>query len=183
MQQSPSGMRKLDYERTMAAQGFNFAFGVTPCRRAGHTLRTRAGHCIQCDHSKIAYMARYDAAGFVYIAGSPSGRLMKVGTSINVADRHAKLNEYSYGGQRDWQIAATAFCAAAGRVEGAAQSKLGRFAVAGSYTRAGRSQQCYELFRCSFDIVSDAIGPSLAKGETLNVPDPAQCIALYSFAP
>lgn len=178
-----SGMRKMEYERTMAVQGLNFAFGVSPCRAAGHTLRTRAGHCIQCDHSKIAYMTRYEAPGFVYIAGSSTGRLLKVGTSINIADRNVKLNDYVYGGQRDWQIVATAFCAAAGKVEGAAQSKLARFAAEGSYTRAGRSQQCYELFRCPFHVAIDAVRSSLPKGETLNVPDQSHSSVSYGFAP
>ena len=59
-------------------------------------------------------MMRHEAPGVVYIAGSHGGGLLKIGTTINVADRHAKLNEYRYGGQADWQMLATASCAAAG---------------------------------------------------------------------
>jgi hypothetical protein len=32
------------------------------CRRAGHRLRTRAGHCAQCDPKKIKFQERYNAA-------------------------------------------------------------------------------------------------------------------------
>lgn len=176
-----SGMKKLDYQQRMKADGLNFAFGVTPCGAMGHTLRTRAGHCIQCDHAKIAYMMRHEARGFVYIAGSHSGRLLKIGTSSDVADRRAKLNEYCYGGQADWQILATASCSAAGKVEGVAQSKLAKFSVGGSYMRAGRAQHCYELFRCPFDIARDAVRSSLGKGETLNVPDTTRASLAFDF--
>ena len=50
-----SGMRKVDYEAVMKRDEKFFAFGVTPCSKGGHSLRTRSGHCIQCDTAKIAY--------------------------------------------------------------------------------------------------------------------------------
>lgn len=36
-----------------------------PCQAAGHRLRTRAGHCVQCDPSKIAYQRRTEVPGDV----------------------------------------------------------------------------------------------------------------------
>lgn len=41
-----------------------------PCQAANHRLRTRAGHCVQCDPKKLAYQTRHTAPGYVYIAGS-----------------------------------------------------------------------------------------------------------------
>src|SRR5678815_3361408 len=75
-----TGMRKSDYAAAMKAGGFNFAFGTVPCGRAGHTLRTRAGHCIQCDTSKVAYQMRHHLPGYVYLAGSHGTGLLKIGT-------------------------------------------------------------------------------------------------------
>lgn len=43
-----------------------------PCQAKGHRLRTRAGHCVQCDPSKIAYQRRTEVPGDVYLAVSKS---------------------------------------------------------------------------------------------------------------
>ena len=76
-----TGMRKVDYAKVMKDAGFSFAYGTTPCAKGGHSLRTRQGHCIQCSTSVISYQTRYRAPGYVYIAGSPGARLLKIGTT------------------------------------------------------------------------------------------------------
>ena len=86
-----SGMRTADYQTVMKNLGKAFAYGVTPCNRALHTLRTRAGHCIQCDYSKIAYMLRFDATAFIYVAASTNGNLKKVGSSGDIYERRGML--------------------------------------------------------------------------------------------
>ena len=110
-----SGMRKAAYAEAMKAAGANFAFGTTPCARGGHTLRTRAGHCIQCDTSKIAYQMRHHRAGFVYLAGSPSTAQLKIGSTGDLSDRESKLRDYAYGGAADWEIILSSFVQNAGR--------------------------------------------------------------------
>src|SRR5947208_2447587 len=37
----------------------------SPCRARGHKLRTRPGHCAQCDPKKIAYQGRFSSPGYV----------------------------------------------------------------------------------------------------------------------
>lgn len=101
-----TGMKKADYRLAMKSEEKSFAYGVTSCGKGEHTLRTRAGHCIQCNHSRIAYMLRHDARAYVYIAASAVGCLIKIGSSIDLAGRTDKLNRYQYGGQKDWQILA-----------------------------------------------------------------------------
>lgn len=176
-----SGMKNAEYQIAMKSEGKSFAYGVTPCAKGGHTLRTRKGHCIQCDHSKIAFMLRHDARAFIYIAASVSGRLIKIGSSIDVADRTEKLNRYRYGGQQDWQILATANSASAGRAESAAHAKLASFSVRGDYVRMGKTQQCYELFRCSFQDARDALAEALGKGAYLKIPDEKRALAAFNF--
>ena len=36
-------------EEEMKSLGKVFAYNSIPCDQYGHTLRTRSGHCIQCD--------------------------------------------------------------------------------------------------------------------------------------
>ena len=99
-----SGMRTADYQQVMKAEGKSFAYGVTQCSKGGHALRTRKGHCIQCDHATIAFMLRHDKKAFVYIAASYGGRLIKVGSSEDVVRRERQLCDYRYGGQDDWHF-------------------------------------------------------------------------------
>jgi hypothetical protein len=176
-----TGMRKTDYQDAMEELGKSFAYGVTPCRRSMHTLRTRAGHCIQCDPAKIAFMLRYDSSGLVYIAGSEAGRLIKVGSSGDIEQRRGTLNDLCYGGQRDWQILASAKCGAAGRIEFAVHSKLAPFATSGHYFRGAKKQNCYELFRCDFVDAQDALKSELPDGSRLNVKDVERSTALFRF--
>jgi hypothetical protein len=176
-----SGMSKPDYQRAMKEAGKSFAYGVTPCIKGGHRLRTRAGHCIQCDHSKIAYMLRHDAPSTIYIAGSVRGRLLKVGCSNDVQVRRQLLNSYWYGGQFDWQILATAQTPSAGRVEFEVHARLARFHVSGEYVQGGKRRVCYELFRCDFEDAADAVRATLPAGITLRVPNLERATKAFRF--
>src|SRR6202000_2262759 len=71
-------------------EGKELAIG-SRCRARGHRLRTRKGHCIQCDPKKLGYLRRHEAPGFIYIAGSLRGRLIKVGSAENTWQRQDPL--------------------------------------------------------------------------------------------
>jgi len=176
-----SGMKRTDYQSTMKAEGKSFAYGVTPCNAEGHTLRTRAGHCIQCDHSKIAFMLRSDAQAYIYIAASVAGRLIKIGSTIDISDRKDKLNRYKYGDQKDWQILASARNSQAGRVEAKVHTRLSQYWVPGEYYPAGKRQKCYELFRCNFTHARDALRAELGKASTVHIPEPERAEAAFQF--
>lgn len=163
-----SGMRTAQYKAAMRLEGKAFAYGVTRCGAGGHSLRTRAGHCIQCDTSKIAYMMRHDQPGHVYIAGSLAGRLLKVGTTIDLADRLNKLNEYRYGGVADWQILASVHVASAGRIESAVKNSLSIYHVPGDYIRAVNVQSCYELYQCNLETVVETLAQFSGKGARIS---------------
>lgn len=150
-----SGMRTADYKRVMGEEGKCFAIGVTPCARGGHRLRTRAGHCAQCDPAKIAYMLRHVSPGYVYIAGSVVGQLLKVGATESIGGRRVSIR--GYADLFDWQILAHAHCAGAGKIEGHIQTRLARFHVHRDYRKGPRRQTCYELFRCNFSRALDVL--------------------------
>ena len=65
-----SGMGKSDYRAAMKELGKTVAIGVTPCKKGNHTMRTRSGHCIQCNPASIAFQKRHLMDGFVYVAGA-----------------------------------------------------------------------------------------------------------------
>jgi hypothetical protein len=178
-----SGMRRSDYQRAMKEADKSFAFGVSRCRIGHQSLRTRAGHCIQCDHSRIAYMLGYDAPANIYIAGTLRGRLIKVGRSSDVAVRRQLLNSYRYGGQSDWQILASAHAPAAGRVEFEAHGRLARFSAAGHYEQGGQRHRCYELFECDFADAADAIRASLPNSVELVLRNQDRAENSFQFRP
>jgi hypothetical protein len=176
-----SGMRTADYQAVMKAEGKSFAYGVAPCGSGGHTLRTRRGHCIECDHARIAFMLRHDKRAYVYIAASYAGKLIKIGSSGDVADRTKKLCEYLYGGYGDWQVLSTAATDAAGRIECNVHSRLAQYSVAGEYIRAGHRQNCYELFRCDFSDARDALLAALGSTAKIQTPNEARAESAFKF--
>lgn len=145
----------------MEQLGKSFAFNATPCKKGGHRLRTRAGHCIQCDHSKIAYQMRYDDSGVVYLAASRSGTFVKVGTTQDPEQRMNSLRTLRYGGVSDWRIEFQSFTDRAGAVEFAVHQSLKRYNVEAEYIRAGVSVACKELFSCSTTVALKALKAAL----------------------
>ena len=176
-----SGMRKSDYSEAMREAGKNFAFGVSACGKGAHTLRTRAGHCIQCDHAKIAFMIRHEAPANVYIGGSLRGEHIKVGSSGLVQERRMLLNSYRYGGHSDWGMLAWAFTPAAGRVEFDVHTKLARYSAPGEYWHGGVRRSCYELFKCNFDDALEALRDSLSDGVKITIPNEERAYVEYNF--
>lgn len=176
-----SGMRNADYQVAMREAGKNFAYGVAPCRKGGHTLRTRAGHCIECDHSKIAFQARYDAPSNIYVGGSKKGEVLKVGSSGLLPERRMLLNSYRYGGHADWQMLAWAFAPSAGRAEFEIHGRLSQFSVPGEYVQGGIRRRCYELFKCNFGDALEALRASLPEGVEIKIPSERLAHSEYNF--
>jgi hypothetical protein len=160
--------------------GMNFAFGVSPCSKFGHTLRTRAGHCVQCNTANIAFQLRKEEKGSIYIAGSPSSRLIKIGVTNDVDARIRMLNHYGYGGYQDWEVLLRAFIETAGMVEIEAQRELDPYSVEGFYFREGRKVEALELFRCSYIQAKDAVLAYLPQGSRYAASREDRASAVYS---
>ena len=133
----------------MKSAGAWIAVNARACQAAGHTIRTNGGHCAQCAPKTIAFAKRHTEPGFIYVATSSSGGLVKVGMTINIEQREAQLNGYSYGSQRDWKITHVRHSTEAGKEEFQAHRLLSKYSTTGTYYKDGDWVDCYELFSCS----------------------------------
>ncbi len=136
----------------------------TACSKGGHRLRTRSGHCAQCNTATLAYQHRHHSSGYVYIAGSRSARLLKIGTTIDIEQRKRSLRQGEYGGIRDWEMLFHAKVENGGKTEGDALRLLQRFKISRPYEKDGSPQDAGELLQTSFPkalkAIADAIGNS-----------------------
>jgi len=142
--------------RQIDEAGKTIALG-SPCRISRHRLRTRRGHCVQCDPKKLAFQARYRSEQFVYIAGSISSKLIKIGTCVDIAQRERKLRAERYGGAPDWEMIFKVWVKNAGAVEKSAHDRLSRYAVARDYWKDGIQQTGIELLECTFSEAKQAL--------------------------
>lgn len=150
-----TGLSQAERLRAMDEQGIHFYFGGAPCKKEGHTLRTKSGHCIQCHTGKIAYQLRNSAAGYVYLAYSPEYRYVKIGYSrLHPQERGAFLRNEAYGNIRDWDIKKFArFDEGAGKAEFLIHAALAQYNKPITYEKGkGNFVECRELFACDLDL-------------------------------
>lgn len=157
------GLSARERRAEMRAIGAVVFIGGTPCKKGGHTLRTAAGHCVQCDTSKLAYQQRVRQSGEIYVAKSDKHGLVKIGTTIDIDRRIQGLRSIGYGGADDWEVTARFHSANAGRVELDAHSYLRAFQVDREYQRDGRLVVARELFRTSSRRAENAVIRAIAK--------------------
>lgn len=144
-------LTKSAREALMKESGHHFYYGGTPCKAAGHSLRTKAGHCIQCDTSKIAYQLRSSAAGYVYLAHSERNGYIKVGFSeIDPYNRITWLQSSSYGNVNDWEIKRSVRIQKnAGKCEFEIHAALEKWRKPVVYLKNGSTVECREIFYCT----------------------------------
>jgi hypothetical protein len=146
-----TNMSPSEYQALMKVKSHIIAFGVTPCTEVGHTLRTRGGHCAQCDPARIAFIKRHENIGYIYIAGSISLRAIKVGVTCRTAERAKTLRHTKYGNANDWELLCEYECTEAGMIEQKITTLLNPYSISKSYFHDRHSQETYELFGCSYD--------------------------------
>jgi hypothetical protein len=128
------------------------------CTNGGHRLKTRAGHCAQCDTSKLARQTRYNSPGFVYIAGSASMNLLKIGITDDVLQRTETLAyERGYGGADDWEKLFHIRVGQKGKLEHDALTLLSAHRVSRLYLKNGKQQAATELLQAPFERVFGAV--------------------------
>ena len=151
------GLTAKERKSQMETLDMRFAYGVTPCRRMGHTLRSLAGECIQCNTHVIAFTNRYFDRGFIYVSISLSKELLKVGCTKNIQNRTSGLNKLSYGGINDWKIIFSDEVENAGKIEFAIHKKLSKFFYPVNYLRNGVTVICREIFKCDKNYVVETV--------------------------
>jgi hypothetical protein len=137
-----------------------FAYNTVGCTKDdNHNFKTIGGHCPQCETGKIALLLREHEAGFIYIAGSRKGTLIKVGSTSNIIDRIKSLNmpKTRYAGFDDWVLLYDARTATQGRSERKIQQKLSENKVNYLVEKSGKATDSGELYRCSYNKAKDAI--------------------------
>ena len=145
------GLKKSEYRDLMKPKGKIIAYNVNPCRKNGHTLRTRSGHCAQCDTAKIGFQKRNNKVGFIYIAGTKNGKLIKIGfTEIGAELREKSLNRTKYGEFDDWKVLFAVNSINAGEVENLTKTELKRYSISKTYLHDSKKQKTDELFKCSY---------------------------------
>ena len=145
---------EIDRKLRMENQDLYFYFGGALCAKGGHSLRTKAGHCIQCDTSKIAYQLRSIASGYIYLAYSAATGLIKIGfTKHHPQDRSALLREQRYANAADWEVKRMAkMDHDAGRKEFLIHAALAAYQKTITYEKtAGEFIACREVFSCGLD--------------------------------
>ena len=148
-----TGMTRTQYREALHQERKIFVYGVAPCPRGQHTLRT-AGGCPQCNTSYIGYAKTSRLAGYVYIL--KSGRLTKVGFSRDAPNRVYIANIERYGNQK-WRIRSWLYSSNAGQLEIAAHRALGHYIAIQFWERNGESTYTREVFRCSYDAARQAL--------------------------
>lgn len=145
-----NGYSKSYYQDIMKRQGKIVAFNVSACKANGHTLRTRSGHCAQCNTIHLEFQKRHDYSGIIYIAGSKDGSILKVGYSKALEIRSKSLIRTKYAGFKDWEIIFGLFSPTAGQIESQIKFKLKKYSRAFNYEHDGKLQDADEIYSCSF---------------------------------
>ena len=157
------GMKKKDYRAAMKKCGAKFVYNTTPCSKAGHTLRTRAGHCVPCDPKKLSFMNRHHEDGYVYVAYSKTLDMVKIGLSKTAKGRASSLNSNRLGGVQDWEILLARYTDKAGVVETAAHRRVGEYRVPG-VARENDGTVCKEVFNCTIQQAIRAVNNAVVLG-------------------
>jgi hypothetical protein len=114
---------------------------------------------------KLAFQARHTAEQWVYIAGSMSKELIKIGTCGNCGQREGQLCAERYGGADDWLLIYWVKARNAGAVEHTARSHPYRYAVSRPYWKDNVEQMATELLKCSFSRALDALTSALGDAQ------------------
>jgi hypothetical protein len=151
------GLSKPEYRLIMKELNMLIAYNVSPCQQEGHTMRTRSGHCCQCNTAAIGFQKRNDSAGIVYIAGTKFGQLIKIGFTKAVEIRSESLNRTKYAGFNDWEILFAIRSENAGRIENKANSLLRSYAYPKDYLHDDHWQNSYETYSCAYSKAKELV--------------------------
>lgn len=150
------------YHTKAKEQGCHFV--INSCQY-GHRLKTRSGHCIECDPTRITFQRRDSGGGVVYVA--VNGKYTKVGmvdnkmnsTKVALEKREYTLNsEGGYGGRSGWQhVKSWRLEKNAGKIEDEAHHLLQKYKAKKSYVYSGGKREAQEIFECSIQEAIDAV--------------------------
>ncbi len=120
-------------------------------------MRTRSGHCPQCNTAYLRFSQRSNEGGFVYIAISQRGKLCKVGFTHAIEVREESLNRTYYANFDDWVIRFAIKSECAGKIEELVKMRLYPYSYQLEYFHDGKMQIATELLNCDFKKAKNTI--------------------------
>jgi hypothetical protein len=103
------------------------------------------------------FRERYYGPGYVYIAGSLSHRVLKIGTTVNIRQQERRLRRTAYGSIEDWTLLYYVWVDEGGRIEHDARRVLKRYRQLRMYDKEGHRQKGREIVNCRFGIALEAL--------------------------
>lgn len=150
-----TGMTMREIREALRTNDKLFAYGYKECRD-GHTLRTAAG-CPQCNTQYLTKLKESIKQGVVYLAWSPSEKLIKIGCSADVDDRLYMLRLQGYGGINDWELKYIFYVKRMGKAESAVKRIIVNYKIRITWMRQGHLSTTDEIYNCSMKVARDAI--------------------------
>jgi hypothetical protein len=161
-----NGMLEDEYKNKMAAEDYWVAVGVDSCPQ-GHKIKTKSGKCPVCTPSALGFSQRYRQPGWLYLAYSKAGGIVKFGYSTDVADRIKQLRGHGCGEQRDWIEVASFPAENAAELEDVIRRELKPYLVKLRYlSKPGQSR---EIYKCP---LTKAVGVYLAYEASMRTDGP-----------
>lgn len=136
-----------------------------PCKKANHRLRDLANHCAQCSPSVLHHQKIYETPGYVYVAGSLQGKVLKIGCSTDINDRERTLNSEPYAGFNDWRMIANVKVQRKGDLENRVLARLNGFQASFTNIRSGREVRQTEIRSCSAEVAIEALQYEVGKNQ------------------
>jgi T5orf172 domain len=87
----------------------------------------------------------------MFILQALSGRVIKIGTAGDIAQRENQLRAERYGGFSDWSVLIHVEVNDAGRIEREVSSRIRGKKVFNGYVKDGREQVAIEILQCGLD--------------------------------
>jgi hypothetical protein len=164
-----SGIRPVDFKEIMKSDEKWAAYGVRPCRPAGHILRNRHNTCLMCNTQRVAHMLRTKKAGYLYVASGSGGKLMKLGFSQDPFNRLKIANYGGWGGHNDWRLVCYAWSSEGGRIEEQLLSEFANIRIPLEWERNWRTEITRESYKANIIGAIEKI-VSLCDGDPTVVP-------------
>lgn len=117
----------------------------------------------------------YYEPGCVYIAGSLSAHVMKIGTTVNIGSQEKRLRRDRYGSIDDWVLLYYVWVDQRGKVEYDALRTLRQYKDPRRYIKNGRPQIGREIVNCRFGLARDALVTQLDAGQRATVNQSLRC--------
>ncbi|WP_269430854.1 GIY-YIG nuclease family protein [Pseudorhodobacter antarcticus] len=104
----------------------------------------------------MAFVTRHNRPGFVYVAASRHGKILKIGNAVDTDQRERNLCNHQYGSFSDWIIIASARVDNRGQTEQAALRAMSHRMIEKTYHKDGKNQVARELIQAPLNEVLSA---------------------------